>query len=112
YKGEPRMSVSPLDLKPGDVLAERTFGPITRAMLVDYAKASGDGNPLHTNPDVARQSGFDDVIIHGMLGMALLGNLLTETLPERNLVRFGSRFVAVMPVGSLIRCRAEVVELT
>lgn len=97
-------------LKPGALVAERVFGPITHDMLLAYAEASGDSNPLHLDSEVARKSGFDDVIIHGMLGMALLGNLLTDAFPAENLKRFNSRFVAIMPVGSRILCRAQCVE--
>ncbi|WP_150911789.1 MaoC/PaaZ C-terminal domain-containing protein [Marinobacter halotolerans] len=104
------MSLSLEALKPGDLVAERVFGPITGDMLVAYAEASGDSNPLHLDRDIARKSGFDDVIIHGMLGMALLGNLLTDAFPQDNLKRFSSRFVSIMPVESIILCRAEMVE--
>lgn len=97
-------------IKPGDIVAERVFGPITREMLLAYAEASGDSNPLHLDREVAQRSGFDDVIIHGMLGMALLGNLLTDTFPADSLKRFSSRFVSIMPVNSRIQCRAEVAE--
>lgn len=97
-------------IKPGDIVAERVFGPITHEMLIAYAEASGDSNPLHLEREVAQRSGFDDVIIHGMLGMALLGNLLTDTFPADSLKRFSSRFVSIMPVSSRIRCRVEVAE--
>lgn len=104
------MPVNLKALEPGDLVAERTFGPITREMLITYAEASGDSNPLHLDSEVARKSGFDDVIVHGMLGMALLGNLLTDALPADRLTRFNSRFVGIMPVDSTIVCRAEVLK--
>jgi len=67
----------------GTMVAERTFGPIAREDLRRYAEASGDLNPLHLDPEFARQAGFDDVIVHGMLGMALLGRLITEPWAHR-----------------------------
>jgi|SRR5690554_3045187 len=98
------------DCHAGDLVAEKVFGPITRDMLIAYAEASGDSNPLHTDPEVAKKSGFDDVIIHGMLGMALLGNLLSETVTPSTIKRFSSRFVSIMPVDSRIVCRAVLSE--
>tara|TARA_R110000851_G_scaffold145508_1_gene285023 strand:- start:80 stop:412 length:333 start_codon:yes stop_codon:yes gene_type:complete len=97
-------------MKPEDVVAEVVFGPITREMLIAYAEASGDSNTLQLDREVARKSGFDDVIVHGMLGMALLGNLLTDAFPADSLRRFSSRFVSIMPVASRFQCRTEMVE--
>lgn len=42
--------------------------------LVMYAGASGDFNEIHYNFDVARKSGFEKPIVHGMLSMALCIN--------------------------------------
>jgi len=106
------MTVNLETMKPGDLVAEDVFGPITHEMLIAYAQASGDKNPLHLDREIARQSGFDDVIVHGMLGMALLGNLLTDAFPTTSLNRLSSRFVSVMPVASKIQCRAELVEIS
>lgn len=91
----------------GTTVAERLFGPITRENLRDYAQASGDSNPLHLEAQFARQAGFDDVIVHGMLGMALLGRLLTETFTRHRLLAFGARFRHIIRVGETILCRAR-----
>jgi acyl dehydratase len=92
----------------GDVLAEFDSGHITREQLAAYAQASGDLNPLHLDPEFARKAGFDDVVVHGMLSMALLGRLLTEKFsPSTTLRRFDTRFVAVLVVGGSLTCRAK-----
>ncbi len=93
----------------GTMVAERTFGPIAREDLRRYAEASGDLNPLHLDPEFARQAGFDDVIVHGMLGMALLGRLITETLGPQGLrlLAFRVRFRHVIRTGEAIHCRAR-----
>lgn len=100
----------PLDLRgaaPGSIVAERSSGMITREMLALYAEASGDLNPLHLDPDFARKAGFDDVIAHGMLGMALLGLLLSEHFAPGQLRGFSARFVGIVPVGETLLCRAR-----
>lgn len=92
------------------VLAEFDSGPISREQLAAYAEASGDSNPLHLDPAFARKAGFDDVIVHGMLGMALLGRLLDERFADRVLLKFDARFAAVLPVGTALRCRARLAD--
>jgi acyl dehydratase len=93
------------------VIAEQVSAPITREALARYAEASGDRNPLHLDPAFARRAGFDDVIAHGMLGMAMLGHLLTASFPAHAHRSFGARFTAVIPVGSRLRCRARLSEI-
>jgi acyl dehydratase len=90
----------------GDLVAESLSQPLDRATLQRYAAASGDLNPLHLDPAFARQAGFPDVIVHGMLGMAMLGRLLSDCLPAESIIGLRARFVAVMPVDSVLRCQA------
>ena len=53
----------------GTVLPEQIFF-IDRAMLKNYADASGDQNPIHQNEEFAVSVGLPNVIAHGMLTMA------------------------------------------
>jgi acyl dehydratase len=92
---------------PGTTVAEGTFGPFTRADLRRYADASGDLNPLHLDPEFARQAGFDDVIVHGMLGMALLGRLITQHFSTYPLLSFRARFRHIIRPGETFHCRAR-----
>ena len=91
----------------GSAVAEAVYEPFGRDDLQRYAQASGDLNPLHLDPEFARQAGFDDVIVHGMLGMALLGRLLEETFPSNPLQLFRSRFRNIIPLGQSIKCTAR-----
>ena len=54
----------------GDVVASGHL-PIARDMLVRYAGASGDFNPIHYRDDVAVAVGLPGVLAHGMLTMGL-----------------------------------------
>jgi acyl dehydratase len=91
----------------GAVVAERAFGAVGREDLARYAEASGDANPLHLDPAIARKAGFQDVIVHGMLTMALLGRLLTECFPASRVLGFSARFGAPLGVGEVVTCRAR-----
>lgn len=97
---------------PGDLVAEYQTGPIPREQLALYAEASGDSNPLHLETAFARKAGFDDVIVHGMLGMALLGRLLGTQFAAFTPTRFDARFVAVLPVNQSLRCVAKLASRT
>ena len=54
---------------------------LKRTQLVQYAGASGDFNPLHTDDVHAREiAEFPGVFGHGMLTMAMTGTLLTDVV--------------------------------
>ena len=91
----------------GDLVAEYDTGPIDREMLARYAEASGDSNPLHLDPEFARKAGFPDVIVHGMLSMALVGRLLTDNFPAESLRGFNARFSGIVAVNQSLTCRAR-----
>jgi acyl dehydratase len=66
---------------------------VTRADLVAYANASGDPNPIHQDPEVARSVGLPDVIAHGMFTLALVARYVDEQLgrPGR-IAELGAKF--------------------
>jgi acyl dehydratase len=51
---------------------------ITREQIKQYAEASGDFNPIHTDPAAAKKAGLPGCIAHGMLVMALGSRALSE----------------------------------
>jgi hypothetical protein len=73
---------------------------LKRVNLVKYAGASGDFNVIHWNERVAREVGLPNVIAHGMLTMAQVGNFVTEWAngDPGAVVEFGVRFSAMVPV--------------
>lgn len=63
-------------------------------MLVRYAGASGDYNPIHYDEAFARQNGLDGIIGHGMLALAFVGQVITEWIGDSGLVqRLSARFI-------------------
>lgn len=94
----------------GDTLPELRLEPISRATLAYFAGASGDTNPIHIDIDFARRAGMPDVFVHGMLGMAYLGRLLTQWVPQGALRSFGVRFMAITQLGNQPVLTAKVVE--
>jgi acyl dehydratase len=104
--------VNPLlpSLSVGQAIPPLVLPPITRHALALYCGASGDHNPLHTDIDFAQRAGFQDVIAHGMLSMALLGRMLTDWAPQRCLRSYAVRFVGQAQIGDVITCTGKVAE--
>jgi acyl dehydratase len=84
--------------------------PVSRTTLALFAGASGDHNPIHIDIDFARKAGMPDVFAHGMLGMAWLGRLLTNWVPQSQLRRFDVRFQGLTQVGDVLTCEGRVTE--
>jgi acyl dehydratase len=83
---------------------------LTRTQIVQYAGASGDFNPLHTDERYATEvAGYPSVFAHGMLTMAMTGRMLTDWLGEDRLVDFGVRFVRQVWPGDTLTARATVI---
>jgi acyl dehydratase len=99
------------DIKVGQELPELAIEPVNRTMLALFAGASGDHNPAHIDIDFARKAGMPDVFAHGMLGMAWLGRLLTNWVPQANIREFNARFGGITHLGNQITCRGKVTEI-
>jgi len=77
----------------GTKLDENVFY-VDRAMLKAYADASGDQNPIHQDEAFAKSVGLPNVISHGMLTMALVGNYVTQWAGGAAAVKeFSARFI-------------------
>ena len=88
----------------GTVLPERVF-EIDRELLVAYANASGDQNPIHQNEEFALSVGLPNIIAHGMLTMALVGKYVTDWAGGSASVKeFGARFIkpVIVPAGQKV----------
>ena len=67
--------------------------PVARTDLVAYAAASGDPNPIHQDPEVARSVGLPDVIAHGMFTLALVARYVDEQVgPPGRIAELGAKF--------------------
>jgi acyl dehydratase len=79
-------------IETGAELAPKTFN-INRKLLVAYANASGDQNPIHQDEAFAKSVGLPDVIAHGMLTMALAGKYLSDIAGSQSVVEFSAKFI-------------------
>ena len=82
---------------------------LKRTQLVQYAGASGDYNPLHSDEVYAtRAANYPSVFAHGMLTMGMTGRLLTDLVGDGNLTRFGVRFAQQVWPGDDLTATATV----
>ncbi len=67
------------EIKVGDTHSALLVEDLKRTQIVQYAGASGDYNPLHTDEIFTTQiAGYPSVFAHGMLSMGLTGTMLTD----------------------------------
>jgi len=59
----------------------------TTRMLVQWAGASGDFNPLHYEDDFAKAMGVGAPVVHGALKRAWLGQLMTDWIGEQGVLK-------------------------
>jgi acyl dehydratase len=85
---------------------------LTRTQIVQYAGASGDFNPLHSDEVYAKQvAGYPTVFAHGMLTMGMTARVLTDWVGDGRLLRYGVRFIKQVWPGDTLTARAEVTAL-
>lgn len=69
-------------------------------------RLSGDFNPLHADPEVARAAGFDRPILHGMATMGVAAHAVLRSILDYDTARFGAirvRFTAPAIPGDTLR---------
>ncbi|CAN2232967.1 MaoC Acyl dehydratase [actinobacterium SCGC AAA044-D11] len=88
-----------IQLISGEELAAQDF-IINRQLLIDYANASGDQNPIHQDEIFAKSVGLPDVIAHGMLTMALAGKYLSALAGSEKVISFSAKFIKPVVVSA------------
>jgi acyl dehydratase len=103
------MTLSAASIKVGDTYSEVLVEDLKRTQLVQYAGASGDYNPVHTDEKfVTEVAGYPTVFAHGMLTMGMTGMLLTNYVGDARLTNYGVRFVNQVWPGDTLTGTAEV----
>ena len=103
------MALQASSLEVGATFEATLVEDLKRTQIVQYAGASGDYNPLHTDEVFATQvAGYPSVFAHGMLTMGMTGRLLTDTVGDGRLTRFGGRFTSQVWPGDTLTARARV----
>ena len=103
------MALQASGLTIGDTYKEVVVDDLKRTQLVQYAGASGDYNPIHTDEVFATQvAKYPSVFAHGMLTMGLTGKMLTNYVGDGRLTKFGVRFSKQVWPGDTLTATATV----
>jgi acyl dehydratase len=103
------MPLSASQIKVGDTHEEQVVDNLTRTQIVQYAGASGDYNPIHTDEVyTTKVAGYPSVFAHGMLSMGMTGMMLTNYVGDGRLTKFGVRFTRQVWPGDSLTSKATV----
>lgn len=103
------MALKASELEVGTAHTAVLVKDLKRTQLVQYAGASGDYNPLHTDDLYTREvAGYPSVFAHGMLTMGMTGAMLTDYVGDGRLTKFGVRFTAQVWPGDDLQATATV----
>ena len=100
------------EIKVGDTHSEKIVEDLKRTQIVQYAGASGDYNPLHTDEIFTTQiAGYPSVFAHGMLSMGLTGTMLTNYVGDGALKKYGVRFTNQVWPGDTLTGKTIIVDI-
>jgi len=101
------------DLNIGDTYTETLVENLSRTQIVQYAGASGDYNPLHTDEIfTTKVAGYPTVFAHGMLTMGMTGRMVTNYVGDGRLTKYGVRFTSQVWPGDTLSSTATVEDLS
>jgi acyl dehydratase len=95
--------------KVGDEIDAQSFGPFDRAALARYAMVSGDDNPLHLDPAVAKAVGLAAPPVHGMLMLSCFEPAIMRWRRDVFVARLTGKFLRPVLAGEGIRISGRVV---
>jgi acyl dehydratase len=110
-------SVEEIEALAGQELGLSEWHLVTQEEVDAFARATGDEQWIHVDPQRAAASGFGGTIAHGYYTLALAPRLLAELFSAENFgfgLNYGLdrvRFPAPMPVGGRVRMRAKFIEV-
>ena len=103
----------------GQELEPSSWLEITQERVNRFAEATNDHQFIHVDLEKAAQTPFQGTIAHGYLTLSLLHFLTTENVREiegtQMVINYGSdkvRFLQPVPVGSRIRARQVMLEVS
>ena len=107
-------------MKTGKTFADLAVGmtvsiqnTVSEQDVVDFARVSGDHNPLHMDDEYAKTTQFKGRIAHGALTASYISAILGNDLPGPGAVfmELNLKFVRPVRIGDTVLSTAEVVDM-
>ena len=78
----------------------------------DFAKISGDFNPLHMDEQYAKETKFEKRVCHGMLLGSFFSRLVGMYLPGKNALYFSQNLNFIGPcfIGDIVIVKGKVID--
>jgi 3-hydroxybutyryl-CoA dehydratase len=98
-------------LKVGD--SAQITNTITDAVINDFAKATGDFNPIHLDQAYAEKTFFKGRVAHGALSVGYISSVLGNLLPGPGSIYLSQevKFLAPVRIGDIITAKVEIIDL-
>ena len=86
---------------------------ITERDINDFAKLTGDDNPVHTNSDFAKKTIFKQKVAHGFLSASFISTLIATKLPGPGSIYLSQnlKFLAPVFTDDLVRVKVTIQEI-
>jgi len=86
---------------------------ITERDIDNFAKLSGDDNPVHTNSDFAKKTIFKQKVAHGFLSASLISTLIATKLPGPGSIYLSQnlKFLAPVFIDDHVRVKVTVQDI-
>ena len=86
---------------------------ITEKDIDNFAKLTGDDNPVHTNLDFAKKTIFKQKVAHGFLSASLISTLIATKLPGPGSIYLSQnlKFLAPVFIDDLVIVKVTVQEI-
>ncbi|MBB6444426.1 MaoC family dehydratase [Bacillus benzoevorans] len=80
--------------------------------IVQFARLTGDCNPIHLDSEYAKKTFFKDRIAHGILSGSIISTVIGMKLPGPNSIYMSQnfKFLAPVKIGDTIKAKVEVME--
>jgi 3-hydroxybutyryl-CoA dehydratase len=107
-------------MKKGKTFAELALGmqvsiqnTVSEQDVIDFARVSGDHNPLHLDEEYAKTTQFGTRIAHGALTASYISAVIGNDLPGPGAVfiELSLKFVRPVKIGDTVTSTAEVTEM-
>lgn len=96
-------------LKPGQSWTQDF--EFTTNQVAEFARVTGDTNPVHLDPEYASRTAFRTPVVHGMLGAAVFSQIFGTIFPGPGTLYLSQTLEFLLPIRTEKKYRARCIVL-